>query len=324
MNEALFELKTRFFKVLNRSGLPQAIIARSRWRIVLAFHRVIPKSRALELGLHPSLFTTPETFRRLLSSLKRMGNFVDLYSLFSDTSSGTSFFVTFDDGWIDTYTIAYPILKELNIPFSIFIATSLIDNGVMNWTEEITAQYFRLLNTASERAKKALRCLNHQNSSEVTDVHELIEKLKELPSNLRKHRIERFYSVLGITNPIMGEMLSWAQIKQLREEGIIIGSHTHSHSILKGMNKEDVAAELKKSKEIIQDRLAYNPESFCYPNGRYDRTNEDIFKDLGYRYGFILDDKRVHPNDSLFFIPRFLVYEDIVPILYFRFVTEHK
>jgi hypothetical protein len=45
---------------------------------------------------------------------------------------------------------------------------------------------------------------------------------------------------------------------------------------------------------------------------------------LGFNHGFILDDKRIHENNSPFFIPRFLVYEDIVPILLFRFLTEHK
>ena len=34
--------------------------------------------------------------------------------------------VTFDDGLLDVFTLAYPILKSRNIPFTVFIATDLI------------------------------------------------------------------------------------------------------------------------------------------------------------------------------------------------------
>lgn len=324
MNHILFGLKSQFFQLLNLTGLPQSLIARSGWRIILAFHRVVPPYKASELGLHPSLFITPETFRSLLSSMKEIGSFVDIYSLLSSAPSGTSFSVTFDDGWIDTYTIAYPVLKELNIPFSIFIATSLIDNGSMNWTEEIVAQYVRLLNKAPEKAMRALVRLTPQNSAGETDIYQIIERLKELPRKIRDHHIENFYNELANKKPIEGEMLSWAQIKELREGGVIVGSHTHSHGILSDLKKEQVAEELLQSKKILHERLACDSNIFCYPNGRYKKENEELFRFLGYSYGLILDDKRVHKNDPPFFIPRFLVYEDIVPILYFRFLTEHK
>lgn len=324
MNWTLFHLKARFSQILNRTRLPQTILARSRWRIMLAFHRVIPRTKAFELGLHPSLFTTPETFRALLSSLKESGNFVDLDVLLSGIPPRTSFSVTFDDGWIDTYTTAYPILKELNIPFSIFIATSLINKGEMNWTEEIAARYVRILNRAPETAKKALVKLDPKRNCAQRDIHEIIDTLKEVPEEIRTCLIQGFYNELNDENPVTGEMLSWPQIKKLREEGVIIGSHTHSHRVLKGSTREQVAEELSVSKKIIHEQLALDTRIFCYPNGRYDKENEDIFSSLGFNHGFILDDKRIHENEPPFFIPRFLVYEDIVPLLPFRFLTQHK
>ena len=35
--------------------------------------------------------------------------------------------ITFDDGLADVYSIAYPFLKKLNIPFTVFILTGLLD-----------------------------------------------------------------------------------------------------------------------------------------------------------------------------------------------------
>lgn len=35
--------------------------------------------------------------------------------------------ITFDDGLEDVYTVAYPLLKKLNIPFTVFIVTDFLD-----------------------------------------------------------------------------------------------------------------------------------------------------------------------------------------------------
>jgi peptidoglycan/xylan/chitin deacetylase (PgdA/CDA1 family) len=40
---------------------------------------------------------------------------------------------TFDDGYIDTYTLAYPIFKKYNIPFTIYITTCFPDKTTNLW-----------------------------------------------------------------------------------------------------------------------------------------------------------------------------------------------
>ena len=47
-------------------------------------------------------------------------------------------FVTFDDGFKDNISVAYPILKKYEIPFTIFLSTNFIDSSnstFLNWKE---------------------------------------------------------------------------------------------------------------------------------------------------------------------------------------------
>ena len=41
--------------------------------------------------------------------------------------------ITFDDGYRDNYTLAYPLLKRLNVPFTVYVTTGFIENQMSMW-----------------------------------------------------------------------------------------------------------------------------------------------------------------------------------------------
>ena len=41
--------------------------------------------------------------------------------------------LTFDDGYQDNYTLAYPLLKRLEVPFAVYVTTGFIDNRLPMW-----------------------------------------------------------------------------------------------------------------------------------------------------------------------------------------------
>lgn len=60
-------------------------------------------------------------------------NYVSLEKIVESDFSKKASAITFDDGLEDVYTIAYPILKELKVPFTVFVLSDFIDNtGYLN------------------------------------------------------------------------------------------------------------------------------------------------------------------------------------------------
>lgn len=111
--------------VLARSWQPR----RQRRVVVLCYH-----------SIHPSLpfaSASPELFRQHLRWLEAHCDVVPLRSL--PTHAGSAHgarpvvAITFDDGYEDNYTYAFPLLKEARMPATIFLTTGLIgaDPGVI-------------------------------------------------------------------------------------------------------------------------------------------------------------------------------------------------
>ena len=97
-------------------------------------HRVSEKPKQQELEV------TPEWIERKILEYQKKGySFIsidDLSTLITHHSSLiTKRFVcvTFDDGYHDNYTIAYPMLKHLGVPFTVYVTTGFIDNKQEMW-----------------------------------------------------------------------------------------------------------------------------------------------------------------------------------------------
>ncbi len=120
-------LKDTLFSLYLRSGyLPlrnafRAATGRAH-AVVLCYHRV---------GERDVLTTTPEDFRRDMKYLQSHYECLALHQLCEHLRSGRplrrpTVAITFDDGYRDNFTHAVPILLELGIPATFFVATEFM------------------------------------------------------------------------------------------------------------------------------------------------------------------------------------------------------
>lgn len=196
--------------------------------------------------------------------------------------------VTFDDGYVDNYDIAYPILKELSIPAIYFIPTKHIDERSLGWWD--IAAYL-VKNTHLEKAFFREKELILADKKKV--IAELIIELKKMEASRVDGYLYELAVSLDVPIPsldIQGkQLMSWEQIKEVSENGITIGSHTHDHVILSRQTLGDLRFQVKKSKDILEEKLGKNVHSIAYPVGGYDHFDietKKISESLGFKLGF--------------------------------------
>ncbi len=102
---------------------------------ILMLHRVVEhhsedKNRELEI--------TPDFLKQTIETYRQQGHrFVSIDEACEIIGRGRTdqpfVCLTFDDGYQDNYDIAYPILKQYEIPFAIYVTTGFIDNRLPMW-----------------------------------------------------------------------------------------------------------------------------------------------------------------------------------------------
>jgi peptidoglycan/xylan/chitin deacetylase (PgdA/CDA1 family) len=78
-------------------------------------------------------------------------------------------------------------------------------------------------------------------------------------------------------------LLSVAELLELAQVGIGIGSHTTDHRPLTSCSPSEVRQTLKRSREELRVHLGQPPFSLAYPYSDYDARTQTIVRDVGYR-----------------------------------------
>lgn len=103
--------------------------------LVLMYHRVLPPNGVPD-GLKPGMYVTTDTFAKHLNYLSSHHEVVSLDDL-HDWLAGQRQFsripcaITFDDGWHDNYTQAFPLLRQHQMTATIFVITDQIGTPQM-------------------------------------------------------------------------------------------------------------------------------------------------------------------------------------------------
>lgn len=90
--------------------------------------------------------------------------------------------------------------------------------------------------------------------------------------------------------------LNWSEIRELSENGVIIGSHSLTHRWLPHIKDQDeLKREIFDSKKQIEDKIGKPVSHFCYPVGGVDAEVSDLVAEAGYRAAWVAGGRSRNP-----------------------------
>ena len=135
-------LKSFLASLLYHSGITRlysSFLLREKG-LILMYHRVLDRSEVSD-QIHAGMYVTRDVFGHHLLWLSKNYQVVRLDELLEWMAGRRTFskppcVISFDDGWGDNYSNAFPLLKAYKLPAHIFLATEMIGNeGYMSWDQ---------------------------------------------------------------------------------------------------------------------------------------------------------------------------------------------
>jgi peptidoglycan/xylan/chitin deacetylase (PgdA/CDA1 family) len=263
---------------------------------VLNYHRIGNPADDL---FDPGVFSaTAERFDDQISHLKRHVSLVTLEEALAfvegtlkDSARRCRVLITLDDGYLDNYTTAFPILRSHGVQGVFFLVTSMAGSCHIPWWDHI-AYLVKTARTRRFSLRYPAELAVDIDRNGLTESLRTVLKLYKRPENSDPERFIR-----ELTEETKGEdppgtlrrFLNWDEAREMARGGMAIGSHTHSHHVLSQLEPDRQYEELSRSRSILTEELGFEAEVLSYPVGRttsFTDQTQRIARDTGYRAAF--------------------------------------
>lgn len=262
---------------------------------VLAYHRVVSVAEPERFGFDLDLVSASvEGFRAQMQLLKRQFLPVRLTEAVAALEAGErlpadAVVVTFDDGYDDNYRFAFPILSELGVPATFFVSTGHVDSGqpyAYDWLVHMI-----LCTQAAELAapELGLACaIPADRTARRRLAQQVLDRLKSLSDADQAALIARLEAAWDLPrtagHPDCSPM-RWTQLREMHAAGFEIGSHGVHHRMLAKLPQQELEAELRESKAVLERELEAPISLVSYPvggKGAFDQRVVQAARAAGY------------------------------------------
>ena len=250
---------------------------------IWCLHRVVPERSAFPSNRE--LEITPDYLVELIKTYNsKRWKFVDIDTILNKPSffGSKRINISFDDGFKDVYSYAFPILKRFGIPFTIYLTSGFPEGTVDIWW--IQLEHF--VSGDVEKFEAIMKSAYDSNRPMSDVMHELTAS--EIDLSLTKDLA-----------------ISWEQLKEMVGSGLCtIGSHTSSHPGLTRLPADNEVSEIIDSKTLIEQRLNLSVKHFSYPHSIYDDSVISVIKDSGFASAALGYGGRIRKGDNRYMLNR--------------------
>ncbi len=297
--------------------------------IILRYHSVADESDGPLDYIDPGLAVSPRGFDAQVQFLCKHYHPMALDEMVEAVAHGRELparavAITFDDGYIDNYVHAFPILKRHGVPGAFYITAGCVESREPLWTSRLR-YYF--MATRQSRLVVEGRTLNLEGRpARNVAFAQTIARIKSAGKVRGREIFAEVEDRLGVTDitVLRQSLMTWEQIAEMGRSGMTIGAHTLTHPNLPGLPAAEAEAEIAGSRTLIEERTKGPAVHFAYPNGRGVSHFNDVVRDLVVKSGFLSSvtsiDGPVYPRDDVFTLQRLGVYRKHAGL--FRFAMD--
>jgi peptidoglycan/xylan/chitin deacetylase (PgdA/CDA1 family) len=260
--------------------------------VILLYHRIA------NIPFDPNLINvTPEHFSEHLEYLRKHYRLMSLTDLSKTLSNNKvpdkTVVITLDDGYLDNFRNAKPLLEHYEAPATIFVSSGYLGKNKEFWWDELE----RIIFLSKEPPKqfeldisgKLYKWELHKNNNKDLAPKVYME-IQLLLRNLDEEKIKKTINDLALILKSNIDArddyraINFDELKIFASNGLIrVGSHAVTHPALTKLSTEMQKQELTQSKSLLEDILCRPIDTFSYPYGYWNEHTVSLVREAGYK-----------------------------------------
>jgi peptidoglycan/xylan/chitin deacetylase (PgdA/CDA1 family) len=191
--------------------------------------------------------------------------------------------VTVDDAYRDFGEVAWPIMRELGIPVTVFVPSAYPSQPARRFWWD------RLHHATVGRKRKS----NAQ--------RDLRARLRAMPHDETEQLVDRECVDAGLgfdASPERSSVLSWDELRALGEQGVEFGAHTRCHVALTQVGEQRIREEIRGSLDDVRRELGSRAPIVAYPYGLHNALVRRVAREEGVVLAFTVEDGMNHPGQT--------------------------
>jgi peptidoglycan/xylan/chitin deacetylase (PgdA/CDA1 family) len=303
-------------KFFSRARLSALRVVRRRIetrRFIFLYHRIAsPEHDPFALAVPAS------QFQDHLDILKSHSQLVSLDEILETGTANSSILasITFDDGYTDNLTTAWPILRLAGIPATFFICTGCLGDVRGFWWDRLSSAIAAANMVTAEFAFTKDVSLEDLSSPEARRK----ATLKIAGRLQRMHPLHRDRVVADLENVLLTgtsgkrescPVLDEAGVRELGSQPLAqLGAHTHNHPMLSTLAREEQLAEINRGAAKLQEITGTRPRFVAYPyGGEQDYSGDSCLaaREAALEAAFVNHAAPFDPKRQPYRVPRYYV-----------------
>lgn len=265
------------------------------WGGIIAYHGVGESPHS------PVMHISPERLEAQLQLLCDRYHVVPLRELIDRWRSGAStrdcVAITFDDAYAGVLVHALPILRTLDLPATVFVASDHASQGASYWWDDVERDR---LASGGEKWIEALALVGVASVDRTQ-----ASSLDRVRNRVLARFAGRWPGGLTASGETVWRALRFGELATLAsDERIEFGAHTMSHPALPLLPYAEQVAEMRNNLLMLQQRLPRVLPVVAYPYGLYTRETVRAARDAGMIAGLTMEGRATSDHPDPMIVPR--------------------